>query len=90
MGCRTFHNYKHLLQVSRDGEWVNGGEFPLLLGSYATTSKGHWGKALDWARYQYLDAVQHDIAFGDCLSVGGFKYALILFDQATWYCVNTR
>jgi hypothetical protein len=28
MGCRKFRNYKHLLQVSRDGEWINGGEFP--------------------------------------------------------------
>ena len=26
-----------------------------------------------------------DIAFGDCLSVGGFKYALILVDRATRY-----
>jgi hypothetical protein len=26
-----------------------------------------------------------DIAFGDCLSVGGFKYALILVDHANQY-----
>ncbi len=26
-----------------------------------------------------------DIAFGDCLSVGGSRYALILVDCATWY-----
>ena len=26
-----------------------------------------------------------DIAFGDCLSVGGFRYALILVDCATRY-----
>jgi hypothetical protein len=26
-----------------------------------------------------------DIAFGDCLSVGGYKYALILVDRATRY-----
>jgi hypothetical protein len=29
MGCCKFWNYKHILQVSRDGEWVDGGEFPL-------------------------------------------------------------
>jgi hypothetical protein len=26
-----------------------------------------------------------DITFGDCLSVGGYKYALILIDRATQY-----
>ena len=26
-----------------------------------------------------------DIAFGDCVSVGGFRYALILIDRATRY-----
>ena len=25
MGCCKFWNYKHILQVSRDGEWMNGG-----------------------------------------------------------------
>ncbi len=83
MGCRKFPNYKHILQVSRDGERVNGGEFSPLIGSYATTPKEHWVKALDWIFYQYLDAVHVIIAFDDGLSVGGVKYALILFDQAT-------
>jgi hypothetical protein len=32
-----------------------------------------------------LDAVHIDIAFGDCLSIGGFRYALILVDRATRY-----
>jgi hypothetical protein len=26
-----------------------------------------------------------DIAFGNCLSIGGFQYALILVDRATQY-----
>ena len=37
------------------------------------------------SRYKYLDAVHVDIAFGDCLSVGGLRYALILVDRATRY-----
>ncbi len=29
--------------------------------------------------------VHIDIAFRDCLSIGSFRYALILIDRATWY-----
>jgi hypothetical protein len=36
-------------------------------------------------QYLYLDAVHMDIAFGDCLAIGGFQYALILVDRGTWY-----
>ncbi len=85
MGCRKFRNYKHLLQVSRDGEWVDGGEFPPSHGSYATIPKAKRGGLLDKTKYKYLDAVHMDIVFGDCISVGGFCYALILVDRATRY-----
>ena len=85
MGCRKFRNYKHILNVSRDGEWIDGGEFPPSLGSFATIPKAKRGKPLNRSRYKFLDAVHMDIAFGDCLSVGGFRYALILVDRATRY-----
>ncbi len=85
MGCHKFRNYKTLLQVSRDGEWVDGGEFPPLLGSFATIPKAKHGLPLNRTHYCYLDAVHMDIAFGDCLSVGGYHYALILVDRATPY-----
>ena len=88
MGCRKFRNYKHLLQVSRDGAWVDGGEFPASLGSYATIPKSHRGKPLDRRRYKYLDAVHMDIAFGDCVAVGGYRYTLVLVDRATRYNWN--
>jgi hypothetical protein len=39
LGCRCFRNYKHILQTSLDGKWIDGGEFPLALGSYATITK---------------------------------------------------
>jgi hypothetical protein len=85
MGCRKFRNYKHILHMSRDGEWIDGGEFPPSLGSFATIPKAKRGKLLYRSRYRYLDAVHIDIAFGDCLSIGGFRYALILVDRATRY-----
>jgi hypothetical protein len=40
---------------------------------------------LDWTSYRFLDAVHMDIAFGDCVSVGGHCYALVLVDCATRY-----
>ncbi len=85
MGCQKFRNYKHLLQVSCDGEWVNGGKFSSSLGSYATISEAKQGGLLNCTKYHYLDAVHLDIAFGDCVSVGGYLHALILIDCATGY-----
>jgi hypothetical protein len=47
MGCRCFRNYKHILQTSLDGQWIDGGEFPLALGSYATIPKAAQGGDID-------------------------------------------
>ncbi len=85
MGCQRFCNYKHILQVSRDGEWVDGGEFLPSLESFATTPKANCGGPLDRTKYKFLDAVHMDIAFGDCLSISGFQYTLILVNHATRY-----
>ncbi len=64
---------------------MDGGEFPPSLGSYAMIRKANSGGPLERQKYKYLDAVHMDIAFGDCLSVGSFRYALILVDRATRY-----
>jgi hypothetical protein len=85
MGCHKFKNYKTLLRVSRNGEWINGGKFPPSLGSFATIPKAKRGQPLDKMRYLYLDAVHMDIDFSNCLFGGGYKYALILVDRATRY-----
>jgi hypothetical protein len=39
LGCHHFRNYKHILQTSLNSKWIDGGEFPLALGSYATIPK---------------------------------------------------
>jgi hypothetical protein len=85
MGCRMFRNYKHLLQVSRDGEWVDGGECPSSLGSYATIPKAKQGGLLNHTKYRFLDVVHMDIAFGNYVSVGGYCYALMLIDRPMQY-----
>ena len=43
------------------------------------------GKPIDHTPPKYLNIVHIDIAFGDCLSIGGYKYALIFVDPATCY-----
>ncbi len=85
MGCQKFRNYKHLLQVSHDGKWVNSGEFPSSLGSYATIPKAKQGSLLNCTKYCHLDAAHMDIMFGNCVSVGGYSYALILVNCAMQY-----
>ena len=47
--------------------------------------KAACGKPIDRTLSKYLNIVHIDIAFGDCLSIGGYKYALIFVDQATCY-----
>jgi hypothetical protein len=85
LGCRCFRNYKHILQTSLNGKWIDGGEFPLALGSYATIPKAKHGRTIDRTCYRFLDIVHMDIAFSDCISVGGGCYALVLVDRATCY-----
>jgi len=82
-GCRRFRNYRHLIQSSKDGSFVDNGEFPASIGAYATIPKAARGKPIDRTPSKYLDIVHVDIAFGDCMSVGGYKYALIFVDRAT-------
>jgi hypothetical protein len=84
-GCRKFKNYEHLLQVSKDGVWVEAGESPASIGDFATIPKSRRGGIIDRTNYKYLDVVHLDFVFGDNVAVGGFRYALIFVDQATRY-----
>jgi hypothetical protein len=85
-GCHHFCNYKHLISATTDGQYIDNGEFPVSLGTYTTIPKAPQGKPIDRTPSKYLDIVHIDIAFGECMSVGGFKYALIFVDRAT--CFN--
>jgi hypothetical protein len=85
LGCRRFWNYKHIIQTSLDGQGVDGGEFLMSLGSYATIPKVACGGPITREQFFFLDHVNVDIAFGDCVLVGGFRYALIFVDRAIHY-----
>jgi hypothetical protein len=39
MGCHKFCNYKTLLQLSSNGEWIDSSKFPPSLGLFATIQK---------------------------------------------------
>ncbi len=82
MGCHCFCSYKHLIAVTKDCKYIDSSEFLVLLGAYMTIPKAPRGKSIDHTASWYLDIIHLDIAFGDCASVGGFKYALIFMDQA--------
>ncbi len=84
-GCRCFRNYRHIIDASKDGHLIDTGEFPISLGSYTTIPKAPHCKLIDQMRSYYLDIVHVDIAFGDCASVGGYKYASVFVNHATRY-----
>jgi hypothetical protein len=79
-GCRHFRNYRHLVAASKDRTFIDTGESPVSIGTYATTPKTSRRKPINHTHAKFLDVVHLDIAFGYCLSIGGFKYALIFVD----------
>jgi hypothetical protein len=85
MGCRQFRNYKYLVAVTKNSRFFDTGEFPASIGAYTTIPKAPHGKTTDKTPSKYLDVVHLDIMFGDCMSVGGFMYALIFVDRALQY-----
>jgi hypothetical protein len=84
-GCHQFRNYQHIITTTNSGTLINTGEFPLSLGTYATIPKAAHGKPIDRLPSKYLDVIHIDIAFGDCVSVGGYKFTLVFVDRATRY-----
>ncbi len=84
MGCHCFGNYRHLLVISKDGTFLNNGEFPALIGAYVTIPKALCGKSIDQTSAKCLEVVHIDTALR-CMSIGSFKYALTFGDRVTRY-----
>lgn len=55
------------------------------LGAFTTIPKAPRGRAIAHEQSFYLNIVHVDIAFGDCVSTGGFQYSLVFVHQATHY-----
>ena len=83
-GCRQFHNQNHLNSATNESI-VNSGLLPSTIGYFATITNPTKGKTIN-NRWHYLDKVHMDIVFGDCVALGGHKYALLLVDVDTRYC----
>jgi hypothetical protein len=83
--CWHFWNYWHSISTTKDGSFINNGKFPVSIGAYTTIPKAPHSKLIDQTPSKYLDIVHLDIAFGNCMSIGGFKYALIFVDRTTRY-----
>eukprot|EP00956_Cyclotella_meneghiniana_P026201 scaffold56081_cov49-Cyclotella_meneghiniana.AAC.1 len=83
-GCRRFLNQQHVIAASANAKLTKQGELPVTLGDFSTMNKPNKGKPLTKHRH-YLDKVHMDIVFGDCLGLGGYRYALLLVDVATRY-----
>lgn len=58
---------------------------PQMLGDFRTINNPRKGRPLT-RRRKYLDTVHLDIVYGDCLGLGGFRYAMVLVDVATRFC----
>jgi hypothetical protein len=84
-GHRRFRNPNHIIASSANAKLLKCGELPTSLADFATINQPNKGKPLTKKR-KYLDKVHMDIVFGDCLSIGGYRYALVLVDVATRYC----
>ena len=56
---------------------MNSGLLPSIIVSFATIANPAKGKPIKNQR-QFLDKVHMDIVFGDCLALGGHRYAQLL------------
>jgi hypothetical protein len=84
-GCCHFQIYQHITTTTNSSTLINTGEFPILLVTYTTLPKAGRGKPINRLPSKYLYRVHLDIAFGDCVLVRGYKFALIFVDWVTHY-----
>lgn len=83
-GCRKFKTQSHLIAASKNASLLAGGELPPTIGDFASITMPNRGKPIT-KRRKFLDKVHMDIVFGDCMALGGFRYALLLVDVSTRY-----
>lgn len=85
-GNRRFRGkaYENFARVLQNATFINGREPIQLIGEFSKMNRHKRGKVLPSSNF-YLDKVHVNIVYGDIISKLGFRYALILVDQATKY-----
>ena len=82
----TLKNWKLLSEVGQDMiDIVNDGDLPLELGDVANIKSSHRNTEPIPCPPNYLDVIHMDIRYGDCKSIGGAYYVLLLVDRATHF-----
>ena len=80
-GCSKFRNQNDLTAAT-NASLVKSGFLSSTIGSFATIDNNPKGNTIKKQR-QFLYKVHMDIVFGECGTLGGNRYALLLVDVAT-------
>ena len=84
-----FRNLKNYMDLETTGQAtikvVKGTERPLEIGDVANIRYSRCNTKPIPRPSEYLRTVHMDIGYGDCVSIGGFRYILLLVDRTTRY-----
>jgi hypothetical protein len=82
-----FRNLKNWLDIETTGQdtvkVTKGNERPMELGDVANIRYSRCNTTPIPRPDEYLRTVHMDIGYGDCVSIGGFRYVLLLVDRTT-------
>ena len=84
-GCCQFRNPKYITSAEDDATLIDAGELHATLNACATIPKVNEG--ISKLRHDhFLETFYMDIVYGDCTSMGGYHYRILLGNTATQYC----
>ena len=85
-GCCQFQNKNHLTTAT-NASLLNSGLLISTIVFFITISNPPKVKPIK-KRRQYLDKFHMNIVFGECVDLGGHRYALLLVDVSTrYFCI---
>ena len=86
LGSRSLRNWHDIGDIALPTVQVSEtGDIPLELGDVTNLRSARKNKTPVPRPENFLDIVHCDLRYGDCASVGGVRYVLMLVDRATWY-----
>ena len=85
-GYRRFRNPNHINSAANNATLIDAGKPPTTLGAFTNIPKSNEGTT-KLPHCHFLEKFHTDIVYGDCKSMGGHRYGLLLVDVATrYYC----